>query len=221
MPTQLSLFGSQGKEDGRLTGAVILRGFATPHEHLILSLVEAIAQRAPFRHMVTPGGHTMSVATTSCGSWGWVTDPKGYRYESKDPHSGQSWPPLPELFLTLATSAAQMAGFPNFKPDACLINLYKPGAKLSLHQDKDELDFTSPIVSVSLGLPAIFLFGGLQRKDLVKKALLEHGDVVIWGGPARLAYHGILPLKKGNHPLLGKKRFNLTFRRAMGTGKCP
>jgi DNA oxidative demethylase len=195
-------------------GAVVLRSFAVPDQAAVLSGVEQVSGAAPFRHMVTPGGYRMSVAMTNCGPLGWVSDQTGYRYAGTDPLSGQAWPPMPQAFLTLATSAAEGAGFPNFRPDACLINRYEPGAKLSLHQDKDEQDFDQPIVSVSLGLPGVFLFGGLKRSDKLARVPLAHGDVVVWGGPARLRYHGIAPLKEGDHPLLGSYRINLTFRKA-------
>ena len=187
--------------------AVLLPAFA-PDE--ILEAVEAIAAAAPFRHMITPGGFRMSVAMTNGGPLGWVSDRKGYRYSPVDPETGRPWPAMPEAFLRLANEAAAAANFPAFVPDACLINRYASGAKMSLHQDKDEKDFSQPIVSVSLGLPAVFLFGGPSRKDPVKRIALEHGDVVVWGGPARLFYHGVMPLKEGARPY----RFNLTFRRA-------
>ena len=165
--------------------------------------------------MVTPGGFQMSVAMTNCGSVGWVTDRTGYRYDPRDPGSGASWPAMPDIFLTLARDAALDAGFAGFVPDACLINRYGPGARLSLHQDKDERDYGQPVVSVSLGLPAIFQFGGLKRGDRPLKVPLHHGDVVVWGGPARLVYHGVLALKDGEHPALGRRRLNLTFRKAL------
>jgi len=164
--------------------------------------------------MVTPGGFEMSVAMTSCGAAGWVTDRHGYRYDRRDPASGSPWPPIPEIFRDLAGAAAAEAGFPGFRPDACLINRYEPGARMSLHQDRDEQDFENPIVSVSLGLPAIFLFGGLKRSDKPNRYRLEHGDVVVWGGRARLFFHGVAPLADGEHGLLGRQRINLTFRRA-------
>ena len=156
----------------------------------------------------------MSVAMTNCGALGWVTDRTGYRYDGIDPESGKRWPAMPASFLTLATSAAAAAGFPQFLPDACLINRYEPGAKLSLHQDKNERDFDAPIVSVSLGIPAVFLFGGMERGDKTLRVPVKHGDVVVWGGPARLRYHGVMPLKQGYHDVLGANRVNLTFRRA-------
>ncbi len=195
-------------------GAVLLRNFARSNEPALLASLKAVTAEAPFRHMVTPGGFRMSVGMTSCGALGWVTDRKGYRYDALDPESGRPWPPMPESFLHLATTAAEEAGFPRFVPDACLVNRYEPGAKLSLHQDKDERDFNQPIVSVSLGLPAVFLFGGENRTDKTARIHLTHGDVVVWGGPARLRYHGILPLKAGEHALLGECRVNLTFRKA-------
>jgi alkylated DNA repair protein (DNA oxidative demethylase) len=195
-------------------GAFVLRGFALPQEVSLLNAVHEVGARAPFRHMVTPGGFRMSVAMTNCGSLGWITDRTGYRYDAIDPESGKGWPPMPSCFLKLARNAAVEAGFPDFAPDACLINRYEVGTKLSLHQDKDERDFSAPIVSVSLGVPATFLFGGLNRADKTKRVPVTHGDVVVWGGPARLRYHGVLPLKEGNHLLLGKHRVNLTFRKA-------
>lgn len=195
-------------------GAVVLRGFALAPQANILAALSEITAKAPFRHMVTPGGFRMSVAMTNCGSCGWVSDRTGYRYDALDPDSGQSWPAMPEVFLALAQEAAVSAGFENFAPDACLINRYQPGARLSLHQDKDERDFGQPIVSVSLGIPAIFLFGGSRRDDQPMRVPLEHGDVVVWGGPARLRYHGVMPLKAGHHAVLGEQRINLTFRKA-------
>jgi alkylated DNA repair protein (DNA oxidative demethylase) len=180
---------------------------------LLADLQEVIAM-APLRHMVTPGGFRMSVAMTNCGSFGWVTDRTGYRYDPTDPESGQRWPRMPDSFLRLATSAAAQAGFDGFIPDACLINRYEPGARLSLHQDRNERDFAQPIVSVSLGIAAVFLFGGSKRADKTTRVPLAHGDVVVWGGPDRLRYHGVMPLKEGHHPLIGDHRINLTFRKA-------
>src|SRR5262245_16047652 len=194
---------------------ILLRGLALKRENQIFAEIERVAQAAPFRRMVTPGGYTMSAAMTNCGAVGWVTDRNGYRYDRTDPVSGEPWPPMPGVFGDLATAAATVAGFAGFVADACLINCYEPGAKLSLHQDKDETDFTAPIVSVSLGLPATFLFGGLKRSDAQVKIPLVHGDVVVWGGKARLAYHGVMPLRDGIHPALGRRRINLTFRKAL------
>jgi DNA oxidative demethylase len=180
----------------------------------VIAALNGVAAESPFRHMVTPGGHRMSVAMTNCGALGWVTDRKGYRYEARDPETQTKWPSMPEVFLRLGVNAAAEAGFPSFVSDACLINRYEVGAKMSLHQDQDEHDFNQPIVSVSLGLPATFLFGGAKRNDKTLRVAVTHGDVVVWGGPARLNYHGVLPLKEGVHPLLGSYRFNLTFRKA-------
>ena len=195
-------------------GAVLLRGLAKPFEADLAAALRVIATQAPFRHMVTPGGHTMSVAMTNCGPLGWVTDRSGYRYDACDPETAKPWPAMPASFRALAGRAADAAGFGGFAPDACLINRYQPGAKMSLHQDRDEADFGSPIVSVSLGLPAVFLFGGLQRSDRPRRFRLEHGDIVVWGGPARLAFHGIAPLADGEHAFAGRARINLTFRKA-------
>ncbi|AYB59864.1 DNA oxidative demethylase AlkB [Ralstonia solanacearum] len=194
--------------------ALVLRGFAAAEAPALLAAVDAIALRAPLRHMVTPGGFEMSVALTNCGALGWTTDRRGYRYAARDPQTDRPWPPLPECFLRLAREAAAEAGFPGFVPDACLINRYVPGARLSLHQDKDEQDYDAPIVSVSLGIPAVFLWGGHRRTDKTQRVPLFHGDVVVWGGPDRLRYHGVLPLKEAEHPLLGAQRINLTLRRA-------
>jgi len=193
----------------------LLRGFARACEAELLPALRAIVKQAPFRHLITPGGHRMSVAMTNCGSVGWVSDRTGYRYDAIDPESGQPWPVMPTVLRRLAADAASDAGFNGFEPEACLINRYVPGAKLSLHQDKDELDFAAPIVSVSLGLPAIFLFGGLRRTDRPRRFRLESGDVAVWGGPARLTYHGVGPLADGDHPLTGRCRVNLTFRKAL------
>ncbi|MDP3873779.1 MAG: DNA oxidative demethylase AlkB [Methyloversatilis sp.] len=195
-------------------GATLLRGFALADAAALLAAVDAIAAAAPMRHMVTPGGYTMSVATTSCGELGWTSDAQGYRYAARDPHSDLPWPAMPVLFRALARDAAAQAGFTGFEPDACLINRYAPGARLTLHQDRNERDFGAPIVSVSLGLPATFLFGGIKRTDPTLKLRLVHGDVVVWGGPARLRFHGVLPLARGVHPLTGDCRVNLTFRKA-------
>ena len=194
-------------------GAVLLRGCVGDHEQALLADLRTIIKAAPFRHLVTPGGHTMSVAMTNCGRVGWVSDARGYRYDPFDPDSGQNWPAMQPALRSLAARAASEGGYHDFTPDACLINRYKPGAKLSLHQDKDELDLGAPIVSVSLGLPATFLFGGLTRSAPQKRYRLTHGDVVVWGGPSRLAYHGVAPLPEGEHPVMGAQRINLTFRK--------
>jgi DNA oxidative demethylase len=197
-------------------GAMLFRGLALPHDDELLRALDDVTAAAPFRHMVTPGGFTMSVAMTNCGAAGWVTDRSGYRYDRNDPESGKPWPEMPASFLRLAIEAATEAGYPDFRPDACLINRYEPGARLSLHQDKNERDFANPIVSVSLGLPATFQFGGLKRADPIKKYALRHGDVAVWGGPSsRLCYHGVAVLKDGEHPKVGRARINLTFRGAL------
>lgn len=201
-------------------GAAILRGFALPVARTLMQGVHAVIAAAPLRHLVTPGGQTMSVAMSNCGPLGWTSDRHGYRYAARDPLSGQPWPTMPDGFLALAQSAALEAGFADFNPNACLINRYQPGARMGLHQDRDEgnvqdgpaHDFIPPIVSISLGLPAVFLFGGLQRQAPTTRWPLAHGDVVVWGGPARLAFHGVAPLKDGEHPQLGAQRVNLTFR---------
>ena len=195
-------------------GATILRRFAEPSAPALVEAIADITGASPFRNMVTPGGYTMSVAMTNCGRLGWVTDRRGYRYDTIDPMSGEPWPPLPEIYRELATRAADAAGFAGFEPDACLVNRYEPGTRLSLHQDRNERDFTAPIVSVSLGLPAIFLFGGARRQDRARRVRLENGDVVVWGGPTRLSFHGVAPLGDGEHPLTGHHRINLTFRKA-------
>ncbi|QOG20014.1 MULTISPECIES: DNA oxidative demethylase AlkB [Bradyrhizobium] len=194
-------------------GAVLLRGFVKPIESELIDAVRAIVAQSPFRRMTTPGGHLMSVAMTNCGERGWITDHTGYRYDPIDPRTGAPWPAMPQVLRDLARNAAEQGGFQNFAPDACLVNRYEPGTRLSLHQDKDELDYSAPIVSVSLGLPATFLFGGLARSDKPRRFRLVHGDVVVWGGASRLAYHGVAPLAEGEHALLGRKRINLTFRR--------
>ncbi len=194
---------------------MLLRGFALPLETPLLAALQSVAKAAPFRRMVTPGGFTMSVAMTNCGTAGWVTDRRGYRYDAIDPESGRPWPAMPAAFDDIARRAAVAAGYRGFAPDACLINRYEPGARLSLHQDKNERNFAAPIVSVSLGLLATFLFGGPNRSDPARRVALRHGDVAVWGGPARLAHHGILPLPHGKHPLLGCCRINLTFRQAL------
>ena len=196
-------------------GALLLRGAALPFETDILTAIQAITAMSPFRHMVTPGGFVMSVAMTNCGAAGWVTERSGYRYDALDPESGKPWPPMPASFLDLAVAAAKEAGYPDFVPDACLINRYEPGARLSLHQDKNERNFANPIVSVSLGLPATFQFGGQKRNDPVRKFALRHGDVAVWGGPSRLCYHSVPELKEGEHGTVGRMRLNLTFRGAL------
>ncbi len=204
----------QARREELSRGAVVLRAFALADETEILAALDKVMEEAPPRHMITPGGFRMSVALTNCGSYGWVTDHTGYRYQANDPDSGKPWPPMPDVFRKLAGDVAATAGFENFTPDACLVNLYAPGARVSLHQDKNERDFNAPIVSVSLGLPAVFMWGGLRRQERPVRVRLTHGDVVVWGGPARLYFHGILPVKEGYHPATGRRRINLTFRKS-------
>ncbi|ROL76526.1 alpha-ketoglutarate-dependent dioxygenase AlkB [Pseudomonas protegens] len=204
-PARIEVLGPQSR---------VLRGFALPWIQALLPRLDAVLAAAPFRHMITPGGFTMSVGLSSCGQLGWTTDSNGYRYSPIDPQSQRPWPAMPEVFRQLAQAAAEAAGFRGFNPDSCLINCYRPGAKMSLHQDKNERDYSAPIVSLSLGLPAIFLFGGQQRGDRSQRVPLLHGDVVVWGGVDRLRYHGVQPLKDGSHSLLGQQRINLTFRHA-------
>lgn len=193
-------------------GAMVLRGFALAHEDALHRDLQAVIAAAPLRHLVTPGGKRMSVAMTNCGVLGWVSDRSGYRYAPHDPLSDRPWPAIPESFRALALAAASRAGFEGFAPDACLVNRYVPGARLTLHQDRDERPMGQPIVSVSLGLPAVFLWGGARRGDRARRVPLAHGDVVVWGGPARLRFHGVLPVGEGTHPILGACRINLTFR---------
>ena len=209
----LELFARPDREE-LAPGACVLRGLALAGEARLRQGLDGIAQQAPFRHMITPGGFRMSVAMTNCGDYGWVSSSSGYRYADTDPVTGAPWPAIPPVLLELAQDAAATAGFEDFVPDACLVNRYEPGARLTLHQDKDERDFGQPIVSVSLGAPATFLFGGPKRKDRVNRVVVEHGDVVVFGGPSRLHYHGVAPLKATRHPFAGQARINLTLRRA-------
>ncbi|MDQ8035919.1 MAG: DNA oxidative demethylase AlkB [Pedobacter sp.] len=214
-PSNLDLFSNASSGTEALgPGAMLLRGFARAEAEVLLQAVSSITAQAPFRHLVTPGGHVMSVAMTNCGALGWVSDEQGYRYSHHDPDSGQHWPAMPAIFLELAARAADVAGYANFKPDACLINRYLPDTRLTLHQDRNEHDADAPIVSVSLGVPATFLWGGLQRNNPTKRHRLEHGDVAVWGGPSRFFFHGIAPLQEAWHPLTQKQRINLTFRKA-------
>lgn len=206
--------GVESRPEGLAPGAVMLRGFAGRAAPALATELERVVAQARFRHMVTPAGLAMSVAMTNCGTYGWITDRSGYRYDRIDPESMRPWPAMPESFFRLGCEAATAAGFDGFAPDACLINRYQPGAKLSLHQDKDERDFGQPIVSVSLGVPATFLFGGKRRSDRTLRVPVRHGDVVVWGGPARLNYHGVLPLKAAYHKFAGAHRINLTLRKA-------
>lgn len=218
MTSTLDLFGGDDPaQHGRVAlGAqsVVLRGFALPAVDALLAGVDDVIAQAPFRHMETPGGYTMSVALTNCGELGWTTDARGYRYSRIDPVSGQPWPAMPQAFRQLAENAAREAGFADFAPDACLVNRYAPGSRLSLHQDRNERDYGAPIVSVSLGMPAMFLFGGDDRADRAARVPLFHGDVVVWGGVDRLRFHGVMPLKDLPHPRLGSQRINFTIRKA-------
>ena len=206
---------SQTGREELCPGAIVLRGFASAGATMLVEALGSIIAAAPLRHMVTPGGFRMSVAMTNCGSYGWVTDHTGYRYDVTDPQNGKPWPEMPGVFLKLAQDAASSAGFEGFTPDACLINRYAQGTRLSLHQDKNERDLNAPIVSVSLGIPAIFLWGGLRREIRPARVPLLHGDVAVWGGPARLRYHGVLPVKQAYHPLTDSHRINLTFRKVI------
>jgi len=208
------LFAGPGGPEQIGPGTWLLHGEVLDAAPALFAEVQRLTAAAPFRQMQTPGGYRMSVAMSNCGPLGWITDRAGYRYTATDPQSGLPWPPLPPLFLQIAGAAAEGAGYPGFVPDACLINRYEPGARMALHQDIDERDFTAPIVSVSLGLPVVFLFGGAQRSDKPARLLLSHCDVLVWGGPDRRRFHGVMPLQAGRHELLGEQRINLTFRKA-------
>lgn len=195
--------------------ATVLHGLALPHVDALLRAIEAVTRTSPFRFLTTPGGHVMSVGMTCCGRFGWVSEPRGYRYSELDPLTNVRWPAMPPVFLNLAAAAAAEAGFPDFVPDACLVNRYVPGARLSLHQDRHEKDAWAPIVSVSLGLRATFLFGGMERSDRARRIAVQHGDVAVWGGEDRFRFHGVMPLPRGIHPGLGAQRLNLTFRKVL------
>ncbi|MGE8046832.1 DNA oxidative demethylase AlkB [Pseudomonas monteilii] len=210
----LDLFETPAQNQRLGPAAMVLRGFALPYVRELMPAIESITAVSPFRHMVTPGGFTMSVALTNCGALGWTTDRRGYRYTGVDPDTGEPWPAMPKIFALLASEAAAAAGFDHFEPDACLVNRYLPGSRLSLHQDKNERNYDAPIVSVSLGMRAVFLFGGHLRSNPTLKVPLHHGDVVVWGGADRLRYHGVMPLKDEPHQLLGNQRINFTFRNA-------
>lgn len=213
-PSTADLFGPSPAREAIGPQAFVLRGFALPVMDALLPALDTVVRAAPLRRMSTPGGRQMSVAMTSCGALGWVSDRTGYRYSPTDPGRGEPWPPMPPVFRRLAVEAAAAAGFPGFDPDACLVNRYRPGTRMGMHQDRDEPDLRAPIVSVSLGLPATFRFGGLSRGGPTAGHRLEHGDVVVWGGVDRLRFHGVSPVRPGHHPLLGEARINLTFRRA-------
>ncbi|TDF86172.1 DNA oxidative demethylase AlkB [Pseudomonas sp. H9] len=216
MQTELDLFAPHDPPQPYRVGtqAMVLPGFALPQVQALLPMLREVIAQAPFRHMYTPGGLKMAVALTNCGALGWVSDRQGYRYSGIDPLTQRPWPVIPEALVLLANHAASLAGFSDFQPDACLVNCYRPGTRLSLHQDRDERDFSQPIVSVSLGLPAVFLFGGHTRNASTQRIPLHHGDVLVWGGEDRLRFHGVLPLKPGVHPQMGELRINLTLRKA-------
>ncbi|OXR50252.1 alpha-ketoglutarate-dependent dioxygenase AlkB [Pusillimonas sp. T2] len=213
---QLNLLGgirTQGASSEQIgPQAFIFRGFLLDDAAQFLVDLNGVLQVSPWRRMPTARGW-MSVDQSNCGPYGWISDKTGYRYSSTDPLSGQPWPDMPELWQQRAFEAAEAAGFKCFEPQACLLNRYRPKSKMGLHQDRDEEDLAAPIVSVSLGLPAVFLFGGLRRTDPVEKYLLEHGDVLVWGGADRMRFHGVMPVRQENHELLGEQRLNLTFRR--------
>ena len=192
--------------------AVVLRQYLVNRSDELAEAIKTIEAKAPFRHMKTAGGFTMSAAITGCGDYGWISDRQGYRYSKVDPVTAQPWPEMPEVLKTIGKECARKAGYSDYNPDACLINRYSPGAKMSLHQDKDERDFTAPIVSISLGVPATFLFGGQQRADKTIKVPVMHGDVVVWGGTSRLFFHGVSTIKSAYHPFWGESRINITFR---------
>ena len=204
---------AQGRRTALGPQACVLHGCALSFADALLAGIGTVAAAAPFRHLVTPGGHVMQVAMTNCGRFGWCSDRRGYRYDPLDPQTGQPWPAFPPAFLALAAGAAEAAGFAGYRPDACLLNRYAPGTRLSLHQDRDEDDKLAPIVSVSLGLPATFQFGGFARGDRTVRVPLAHGDVVVWGGVDRMRFHGVLPVPPGRHPDTGECRLNLTFRK--------
>lgn len=209
---QSEFFGERREAVPLDPGAVLLRGFAREDAARLLAGVVLVEKATPFRNFGTPGGRRMSVAMTNCGDLGWVSDRSGYRYAPADPVRGERWPAMPAAFQDVARRAASAAGFGKFEPEACLINRYEPGARLTLHQDRDEETLAAPIVSVSLGLPANFLWGGATRSAQIRRIALFHGDVVVWGGPSRLHFHGVDPMVSGIHPLTGDLRYNLSFR---------
>ncbi|MCB9879012.1 MAG: DNA oxidative demethylase AlkB [Planctomycetes bacterium] len=201
-------------------GAFLLRGRALPVVDELLVGVQDVVEASPLRHMITPGGAPMAAAQSNCGALGWVADRRGYRYEACDPETGRPWPAMPQVFASLARDAAGECGYDGFDPDCCLLNRYEVGCGMGQHVDADEQDFAWPIVSVSLGLPMTFRFGGVERGGKTLPVVLQHGDVLVFGGAARRRYHGTSPLKRGVHPVLGACRVNLTLRRA-GTGALP
>jgi len=190
-------------------GAVLMRSLALPQDNEFFTAAEAIIAARPLHHTTTPSGLPMGVMVTDCG------DSRAFanRWDTANPERMRLWPPMPPLLRDFAIRCAVRSGFPQFRPDACHINRYQAGTKLGLHQDRHECDWTQPIVSLSFGLECIFLLGGLQRTDKPRRILLEHGDVIVWGGPSRMRFHGVQPLKPGHHPLTGPYRYNLTFRK--------
>lgn len=215
LPLDNDLFAGDQRDLRFAPDSMVLAGFALAHEAELLEALNTVLAAAPWRYWDTPGGHRMSAAKSNCGALGWVSNRNGYYYSEIDPDNGKLWPTMPDVFFSIAKTAAAAANFPNFSPDGCLLNQYTPGSKLSLHQDADEKDLASPVVTISLGLTATFLFGGMQRSDRTQKIRLAHGDVVVWGGRSRLAFHGIQPLKEGYHPLLGQQRISVTFRKVV------
>lgn len=210
------LFSSSEDSGGRheiAEDAYLLPGYATSQAIELCSAIDTVLLQSPLRHYQTRMG-LMSVGMSCCGALGWVADTRGYRYSALDPNNGQPWPGLPDSIRNLAQSAASDCGFDGFEPDACLINEYQLGAKMGLHQDRDERDMRWPIVSISLGMTAQFQFGGATRRAPVHRFDLVHGDVLVWGGRTRLNFHGVAPLDGSPHPLLGARRWNLTLRRA-------
>lgn len=214
MQGQCDLFPGRGESEPLAigTGAFCFKGAITADGSEVLRAVRHVIAQAPFRHLTTPGGRQMSVAMSNCGQLGWVSDHAGYRYQTTDPITGKAWPSMPRVLLTTAQQLASRAGFANFHPDVCLINRYRAKDRMGLHQDKDEGNVTAPIVSLSLGLPATFIWGGLHRTGSTQRFLLEHGDAMVWGAADRLRFHGVAPLKAGEHPLTGDCRINITFR---------
>jgi alkylated DNA repair protein (DNA oxidative demethylase) len=190
-------------------GAALMRGLALADDRELFEAVERVIFSAPLRQMMTAGGQRMSIMGTDCGAVRWIAD----KYVGHDPLRPRRWPPMPPILNAFAIRCATRAGFPDFRPDACHVNRYQAGNRLGLHQDRNECDLTQPIVSVSFGLECVFLFGGLERGDPARHILLEHGDVIVWGGPSRMRFHGVQPLKPGSHPLTGPYRINLTFRK--------
>ncbi len=194
--------------------AVLFKAALKPVASSLLEEIRTISGANPFRQRKTPGGQLMSAAMTNCGAWGWVTDADGYRYSDIEPETGRTWLPIPAVWIQWVNLFCQRAGLGTFNPDACLINRYAPGAGMGLHQDKDEKDLAIPIVSFSLGAPVLFRWGGLNRQEPVSEFLLEHGDVLVWGGADRMRFHGVKKLRRYQHPLTGHYRYNLTFRQS-------